>query len=259
MHVRREHMAITKLLSSGVSLRKTAENTGVSLSTVLRKLPFLSNLCHQKNLALLAQRKKSSHVQFDELETYEHTKCKPIAVALAVEAKSEIILGLGIASMPAKGPLADIAMRKYGQRPNQRAQSLKRVMEGIKPYLGQSMHLLSDMCPIYTGVVRDTLQMAHPSHESPSLKVTYQQVKGGRSNGRGQGELKNLFFDPLFSLNHVCAMLRGGVSRLIRMTWCTTKKFENLLHHLRIYAYVHNLRKLGKLKDMTMREGNGSQ
>jgi hypothetical protein len=65
-------------------------------------------------------------------------------------------------------------------------------------------------------------------------------VEGQRGCIRGQGELKKVKFDPLFSLNHTMAMLRANVSRLIRQTWCTTKKAERLSDHLALYAYFHN-------------------
>jgi hypothetical protein len=60
----------------------------------------------------------------------------------------------------------------------------------------------------------------------------------------GQGELKVGGFDPIFSLNHTCAMLRANINRLFRKTWCTTKKMEMLEHHLAIYALYHNERAL---------------
>ena len=47
-------------------------------------------------------------------------------------------------------------------------------------------------------------------------------------------------FDPIFSLNHTCAMLRANICRLIRKTWCTTKKRERLVDHIAIYTYLHN-------------------
>ena len=56
----------------------------------------------------------------------------------------------------------------------------------------------------------------------------------------GQGELKKLRFDPLFALNHTCAMLRANINRLFRRTWCTTKKKECLEDHLAVYMDFHN-------------------
>jgi hypothetical protein len=68
---------------------------------------------------------------------------------------------------------------------------------------------------------------------------------GGRGCITGQGELKKLRFDPLFSLNHTCAMLRANINRLFRRTWCTTKKKERLEQHLWVYMDFHNRVLLG--------------
>jgi sugar phosphate permease len=80
----------------------------------------------------------------------------------------------------------------------------------------------------------------------PQLQVSKHNVdlftmsQGQRGSSTGQGELKKIKFDPLFSLNHTCAMLRANVSRLFRKTWCTTKRPDQLRAHLMIYAEYHN-------------------
>jgi hypothetical protein len=64
--------------------------------------------------------------------------------------------------------------------------------------------------------------------------------KGRRGCVTGQGELKRGGFDPLFTLNHTCAMVRDNLKRLARRTWCTTKKPERLQGQLTLYAMYHN-------------------
>lgn len=46
--------------------------------------------------------------------------------------------------------------------------------------------------------------------------------------------------DPLFAINHALAMLRANINRLIRKTWCTSKKIERLKDHLDIFTYYFN-------------------
>jgi hypothetical protein len=67
-------------------------------------------------------------------------------------------------------------------------------------------------------------------------------TKGGRGSVVGYGELKKLGYDPLFSLNHCCAMIRDNLKRLSRRTWCTTKKIENLQNQLNVFQYFYNTR-----------------
>jgi hypothetical protein len=71
-------------------------------------------------------------------------------------------------------------------------------------------------------------------------KARHDTVEGKRGCVTGQGELKRGRFDPLFALNHTFAMLRANLSRLVRKTWCTTKKAEALADHLAIYVQYHN-------------------
>jgi hypothetical protein len=61
--------------------------------------------------------------------------------------------------------------------------------------------------------------------------------------------LKKIGRDPLFAVNHTAAMIRDHVSRLVRKTWCTTKKRARLRGHLLLYAVWHNKMILESLRN----------
>jgi hypothetical protein len=170
-------------------------------------------------------------IQFDDLETHEHTKCKPLSVALAVDAKTRKILGFQVSRMPAKGRLSKISLKKYSPRPDERARGWRDLLSSLKSYVTQTATITTDDNPHYPKMV----QLHFP-------KAIHVRVKGGRGSSTGQGELKKLKFDPLFSLNHTCAMLRANLNRLFRKTWCTTKTIKGLIDHLSIYVAFHNRR-----------------
>ena len=132
--------------------------------------------------------------------------------------------------MPAKGLLARRAIKKYGSRKDGRAMGREKLFSKIKNFIEEKSLIKSDQNPHYLSDVKRHFPEA-----------IYEQHKGQRGSIVGQGELKKVRFDPLFSLNHTCAMLRANVNRLFRKTWCTTKKAENLRRHLFIYATYHNL------------------
>jgi len=226
--------SIFSLLSSAVSHNRLAKIVRTTRTTVSKKLAFLSGECARRNRELLKSRPVVERVQFDELEAFEHTKCKPLSVALAVEEGTRLILGTQVSSMPANGPLAKISLKKYGKRADHRRQGLCALFRSIDSLCATKLHLLSDKCPRYPSIVNSTLRA------KPERDLTYEQTKGARGCLTGQGELKKLGFDPLFSLNHTCAMLRANICRLIRRTWCTTKKAKCLAQHLEVYAYFHN-------------------
>jgi len=227
---------VRALLGAAVSMNEIGRVLRINYKTVARKLVYWSKKCEEENEAILHQHNQVESVQFDELETLEHTKCKPVSIALAVESDTRVILGFSVSRMPAKGLLATIARKKYGERINERRQGLRSLMESIAPRLSDKVALVSDKCPLYAGIVHRTLQ------KDARLTVTYRQEKGRKGCITGQGELKKGGNDPLFSLNQTCAMLRAHIGRLIRKTWNTTKKLKNLAHHLNIYMNIHNRR-----------------
>jgi len=172
---------------------------------------------------------KSTCIEFDDLETYEHTKCKPLSVTLAVEHKSRRILGFAVARMPAKGRLVKKSLKKYGPRPDERAKGRRELFSMIGNFVHPRALIKSDQNPHYPKDVRKFFPEA--------IHITY---KGRKPASAGQGELKAGIFDPIFSLNHTFAKLRADIARLIRETWTTTKKPERLLLNIALMAVFHN-------------------
>ena len=119
-HKWRVNPHIFKLLSSGVSMRRIAILLDIHRITVARKLKFLSQLARERQVSFLGALPKARHVQFDDLITLEHNKCKPLAISLAVDASTRRILGYEVSRIHASGHLAGISRRKYGPRPNER-------------------------------------------------------------------------------------------------------------------------------------------
>ena len=229
---RRMNYRIWRLYESGVSQRRLALVLSLNRKTVVRKIRFLAVLERKKQDALLDSHYRAnplSQIQFDDLETSEHTKCKPLSVTLAVDPKTRKILKFQVASMPAKGHLAEISRRKYGYRVDERPKTWNALMRELIPYVKPGCTWTSDENPHYPHILR--------KHHPRAIHI---QTKGGRGSHTGQGELKKLRFDPLFSLNHTCAMLRANLNRLFRKTWCTTKTKQGLIDHLSLYVSFHN-------------------
>jgi hypothetical protein len=199
--------------------------------TVVRKIRFVAQVERQEQERFLEHYKSSplQEIQFDDLETSEHTKCKPLSVTLAVEPKTRKILKFQVASMPAKGLLAKISRQKYGKRLDERPEKWDQFMRELVPYVKPECIWTSDENPFYPS----HLKKHHP-------QARHIRVKGGRAASTGQGELKKLRFDPLFALNHTFAMLRANMNRLFRRTWCTTKTKQGLIDHLTLYVSYHN-------------------
>ena len=229
--IRRINHPLMLLMSSGVSQRRAAKILRVNRKTVVRRFRFLAAQAQNEQVEFLKtyHSARLQEIQFDDLETSEHTKCKPLSVALAIEPKSRKILGFQVSQMPAKGRLAKPAFRKYGSRKDERAKGWNQLLKDLIPILSPNVCILSDENPHYPKQL-----LRH----FPNCR--HETVPGGRGAITGQGELKKKVFDPMFSLNHTCAMLRANLNRLFRRTWCTTKTRQGLIDHLSLYVRYHN-------------------
>ncbi|MCB0383871.1 MAG: IS1 family transposase [Bdellovibrionales bacterium] len=226
---RRLNPRIREMLASCVSQRRIALLLKTNRKTVVRKFLFLAQVAREKNQRDFENLESISAFQFDDLETIEHTKCKPLSVTMAVEPTERIIFGAVVARMPAKGPLAKISRKKYGPRIDERSRQRNALFEVLAKKTIPEVLIESDENPHYPQDVKRWFP-----------QCDHQTVKGARGCVAGQGELKKLAFDPLFTLNHTFAMLRANINRLVRKTWCTTKIPGRLDDHLQLYIYYHN-------------------
>lgn len=226
---RRLNPRVYELLCSGVSQRRIARLLKISRTTVERKFVFLAIRSRIENLQMVRRFKLSEEIQFDDLETIEHTKCKPLSVAMAVDKKSRRILSFSVSRMPAKGHLAKISRKKYGFRPDERMLGWNKMFSELRELVPKGTVIRSDENPHYVNLVRKWHPGCH--HET---------VRGQRGAVTGQGELKKIKFDPLFTLNHTFAMCRANINRLFRKTWCTTKRRDRLAAHIELYMNYHN-------------------
>ena len=227
---RHKNFRVYQLLCSGVSLRRTARLLHLHRTTVERKLRFLAAQCRlsQKQLLEKFRNEPLSEIFFDEMESFEHTKLKPLSLPIAVT-RERIILSAKVARMPAKGLLAAPSRKKYGFRKDERPRALREMLHELVPLARSDVTLHSDQNPHYPRPVKKFFP-----------EGTHMTTPGGRGAVVGQGELKKLTWDPLFPLNHSAAMLRANMSRLFRRTWNTTKIPRGLEDHQALYIHYHN-------------------
>jgi hypothetical protein len=220
-----------------MSLRRCAVILKVNPKTVARKLLILAQRCRKLNeRKLQSYRKRVFNLQIDDLITKENSKLKPLSVSIAVDEDRRRILAVEVSQIPAFGHLARLAVKKYGVREDKHFEGLTRLFQKIAPIVSPECVIKSDEHQTYPGFIRSYLPRAkHLSFKSERACVA------------GQGELKKVQFDPLFIVNHTCALLRANVNRLIRKTWCTTKDPQRLKDHLDLFIYFYNEVLLKKL------------
>ena len=230
LRLRSINQAVYFSLCSGLSQRRCAAQFATRPATIARRLVRFGRVCQENLETYRKSRPKAGAVQIDEMESFEHTKCKPLTMPIAVEEKTRKILSLRVGSIAAKGHLAAISRKKYGFRKCERKRCLKEVLGELKACAGEPLTIKSDESKHYPQLIREYFP-----------KACHKPYKGRRGCVVGQGELKRGGFDPIFSLNHSYAMIRDNVKRLSRRTWCTSKRKDRLELFLYMYAWFHNL------------------
>ena len=230
---RRINEPLRDLLCKRMALRDAARHFKVSRTTIDRRLVFLARQARRRNTAFLEQYQRLNgsidKLQFDDLITAEHTKCKPVSVTVVVQEKSRIIIDYSVAQIPAFGHLAAISRKKYGKRADHSRQQRHLLFKNLKTIVGQNVTFRTDEHKDYPIVLK--------RHFPAAIHLTH---KSQRSRTNGQGEMKKTGRDPLFSINQTFGMLRDKMSRLTRQSWNLSKKIPRLDAHMAIYVESHN-------------------
>ena len=215
---------LADLLSRGSSIRDSARILGLTYRNAYLKFLWLAEQSRLKNSVIKYNAKV---VQFDEMETIHHTKCKPLTIALMVSENYEL-LEAQVAEIPAKGRLSQFSVKKYGKRLDKSHEALSLCFGHLAQKLESSpIKMMSDAKPGYRKFVRKYFEN--------TLYETHSRANKDRHRDRLHEKAERRVFDPMFAVNQKCAKLRASVRRLTRRSWCTTKKVENLQGHLEIF------------------------
>jgi transposase-like protein len=230
---------IFALSGEGNSERGIARILGIDPKTVARYKKRLAIRSKQEINQFKEENSESfSTVFLDEAITFEHTRCKPLAVSVATSADCHM-LGFSVAEMPAIGKhLKQISVEKYGPRKNRRRAGVRKTLKDASPMIAKNPKVVTDEEVSYGPLIRKQFGegVEHTTH------------KAIRSSVAGQGEMKTNSFDPLFPVNHSLARMRDGVSSMVRKTWATAKRVWSLINHLFIFMAYHNRRVVSQLE-----------
>lgn len=217
---------VFRLLCSGVTIRRTARLVGVHRDTVMHKMSRMADRAraiHDENLDSGGIR--TSLVQFDELQTFEHTQLKPVSVAVAIRAKTGEIIGIDVAMMSPSGTIARRARERYPHWRDARQGARESVFRSIAKCAKPGAVIRTDACDHYPPIAGRLV---------PSATVEPHMSPGNGENPAAAG------LNPMFKLDHLFATLRQDLSRLGRSTWATTKTLAGLYNHLMLYLAWRN-------------------
>lgn len=220
--------SIYQLYCSATTQRRIAKLLGINRKTVARKFLFLAEQARLAHSAYLENQRCDS-VQLDEMESFEHTRLKPLSIVLAVSPEMKILCA-NVASMSYRGSLAHIALRKYGYRKDERSQVLVDSLNQIKPAVVPKSHIATDANPRYPKPIQAILKPKLLTQHHSKLSHPVKRLALRRRNHQ----------DPLFAVNHTAAKIRHDLSRMARRVWTTTKLSQRLQAHLYLYIAFHN-------------------
>ena len=217
---------------SKVTHRQAARMLGCSRKTVAHRLELLGEHCerfHRSRLRRAAGKSLGAAIfQLDELETFEHSRrLAPVTMPVLIERKSYFVVDLKTAALPARGGLRRVDEEKKAERERVHGRRRSGSVEAVSTCLTTfeiargSIHIQTDRKATYPRILKRSLgtRLIHERHSSIARRD---------------------YGNPLFPINHTLAMMRDGISRLVRRTWAASKLKERLERHAWIWAVWRN-------------------
>jgi len=213
------------LYCSRMSLRRIAKVLQINRKTVVRKFYKLAGIAKGHHEWLIANQKIpcSDMIAVDEMEANEGSKVRPLTMTIAVDGTNGRVLDISVSEIKAKGKI--VSKRKIDQvkanRIDTSSKGFKKVLSSIKIMKSKEKAptIFTDGKKVY---------ITH-------LKTILPEAKHIRSIGR-----VNSKYDPIWWLNHACAMFRHDLSRLSRKSIVFSRTKKGLEAHMYLYIAWKN-------------------
>ena len=217
---RKQHLRdqITNRYCEKQSLRGLARTMNASYPTIVKYFRENAELARLKNEKRLGKGLVTSYVQFDQLETYEHTKKKPVGIQISVRPKTNEIISAKVGYIPIRAlTVSKQHSKQWNVKASKSQHTLAMILE-TKKALNKNgstitcdketsqVNLLKDFCH------EDFITLAPSSAENKKIDRIFRRI-------------------------------RNDVSRLNRRTICTTKDITQLQNHLDLYTEYHNVKR----------------
>lgn len=236
LHLPRLHLQLFGLFVAKVTHRQAARHLGVSRRVVEHRLRLMGRHAREMHRHFLDQSARRGGVngvfQLDEMETFEtDRRLQPVTVPVLMERKSYFVLHAETASMAARGRLS----KEHRRKKEEREKHFGKRRSGSRKAVQRSLEVLHRVHSR-----RDWLRF------ESDRKTTYvsilKKVFGERlgSHKRISSRNRRSYSNPLFPINHTLAMMRDGVSRLVRRSWGASKMRQRLDLHLWIWIAYRN-------------------
>ena len=226
------NVPLFNLLTSGVGLRQCSRLLRLSRRCTELKFRKLARQLGHLERNLRRPLPPGSHLQLDELETYEGARrTRPLSVPLLIEVESRFWIWAESAPIRPRGrmsparrlAIAAEELRLGPRRDRSRRSVLRTLRRG------------AELCRRL-----DVVQLS--SDEKPTYPALARRAFAGQRlvHRRTSSLLPRTVENPLFAINHTEAMARDLMGRLRRKSWLASKRGWCLDLHLQMYAAYRN-------------------
>ena len=226
---------LARLLASKVTRRQAARILGVNRKTVERRYHRLARVAEEYHWGCLDSKLTDGGLrgifQLDELETFEtDRRLKPVTVAVQIERKSYFMISAYAGTLAARGGLTESYRKKksvleavHGKRRSQSRMVVRASFETLRKYgCSAKLQMETDRKGIYPQ------ELTRVFGESGFVQRT--------THSKARRDYRN----PLFPINHTLAMMRDGLSCLVRRSWGAAKEIRGLQAHCWIWVAWRN-------------------
>ena len=211
---------IKEMYCEGMSLRAIGRVLKIHRITVEKYFLECSQISRECNLKKLSQGGiKTTYVQFDELETFERTKKRPLGVEVSVRAKTGEIISTKVCRIPVK---ALAVSKKYIEKWNSNINRENAITDML---LETEKAMNKDYAMVACDNATQPVRIAKDFFGDHRVQV----YNSGAENKR---------IDLAF------LKMRQDISRLRRRTLATTKRADRLQNHLDLYTDYHNTKRI---------------
>jgi len=237
-YLHRHHRTVAALeqLVSSCSLRQAARASGsLGRAALARRLERFGLHAHRLLRRALRERLPVERDTFvlDEAETFEiDRRMGPLTVPVLLHRRSRYVLAAHVGTLAPRIRPSDRRWRPRLERAllprrNQSRRVASRCLAALdRVRRGAAVVLATDEKPAYRSLLRQHDRGTAVTHRTTSSRVPRRT------------------WNPLFQVNQTLAMVRDGLSRARRRTWCASKRRGRLWCHLGLYFAWKNFVRL---------------
>ena len=202
-------------ICSGVGIRQTSRNLGLSLRCTELKFRKIGRHLRHLNLNLRGPLPEGTEIQLDELETFEGRRnTRPLTVPVVIEREHRFIIWAESAPIRPRGKMSEARKqairddsRRLGPRRDRSRRSLLRAFRHAHAMTRHSrrVRLQTDEKSVYPNLASRVFGANRVVHEQTNSK------------------LARMTWNPLFPINHTEAVMRDLLGRLRRDSWLVSK------------------------------------